>query len=526
MSHHVRGRQFIFEEEPRWILLGLLMVMVVGMLIGLLLGVVIGLAGIFFFEMALLGLALFILYDAYDLTFLKKSGARDKTGFAFMVMFCTALVLIFMSAMRYSALALSTQSRCVVFSLIGVALALVAYIYARLCCQEDERKHHLGPCNPEGDELWEIPTFGTTGGAPTVQREGTDHSGTQRTTSSMSWRSMQRFLLWILRGQWLFEVNDWLVPAEEESVPGDRITVHNRSLKLIKVCLYSSYDMVCWVPLGGIAGSCVGFIRSGEKRTLTLPRPWRGLEVVEEDFRLKVFMPGLLDKELASYRNARRGQCFAFTDVEGVVRRSRLLSSERAVGGMGASLPLPAIESSEEEYALCAAMPKDRKFDSSHGTNSYGTGTNSSSPSGDLVNVSSGTSGSRPMLRKRSSCSLVSLPNQDAEGEKRLHQSPGSPISVGRKAAPDEIVVRNRSSEDVRALLFRADDYCYMVPVVGKLLACGDCILQGEERRFNPIGELPEYTLKVYSVGPAAKELTYLTVRRGNAYTFCDSLLS
>ena len=58
---------------------------------------------------------------------------------------------------------------------------------------------------------------------------------------------------------------------------------------------------------------------------------------------------------LASYRNARRGQCFAFTDVEGVVRRSRLLSSERAVGGVGTRLPLPAIESSEEEYALCAA---------------------------------------------------------------------------------------------------------------------------------------------------------------------------
>jgi len=48
----------------------------------------------------------------------------------------------------------STQSRCVVFSLIGVALALVAYIYARLCCQEDERKHHLGPCNPEGQGRW------------------------------------------------------------------------------------------------------------------------------------------------------------------------------------------------------------------------------------------------------------------------------------------------------------------------------------------------------------------------------------
>lgn len=48
----------------------------------------------------------------------------------------------------------STQSRCVVFSLIGVALALVAYIYARLCCQEDERKHHLGPCSPEGQGRW------------------------------------------------------------------------------------------------------------------------------------------------------------------------------------------------------------------------------------------------------------------------------------------------------------------------------------------------------------------------------------
>ena len=80
---------------------------------------------------------------------------------------------------------------------------------------------------------------------------------------------------------------------------------------------------------------------------------------------------------------------------------------------------------------LPKAMAKDRKFDSSHGANGLtGTGTNSSSESGDLVNVSSGTSGSRPMLRKRSSCNLVSLPNQDAEGEKRLHQSPGSPISA------------------------------------------------------------------------------------------------
>lgn len=477
MSHHVRGRQFIFEEEPRWILLGLLMVMVVGMFIGLLLGLVIGLAGIVVFEIALLLLALFILYDAYDLTFLKKSGAQDKTGFAFMVMTCTLLVLLFVAAMRYSALKWSTQSRCAVFSIIGVALALVAYVYARLCCQEDERKHHLGPCSPEGDELLETAPTASPGFGE--RREGTE----PETASWKSWRSWRKFLLWILRGQWIFEVNDWLVPADEDcDLRYDQIIVHNRSLKLIKVCLYSSYDVVCWVPLGGIAGSGVGFIRSGERRTLTLPRPWRHSEA-EQDFRLKVFMPGLLDKELASYVHARRGQSFAFTDVEGMVRRSRLLSSD-AVSKAPGLAPLP-IESSEEEYAACAsAIAKDQKFDS--------TG-----------------------LRRRSSDLAL-----------QIQPLNGSP-SAARRAAPDEIVVRNRSSEDVRAMLFRPDDYCYMVPVVGKLLQCGDCILQGEERRFNPMGDpSEEYTLKVYSVGAASKELTYLTVRRGNAYTFCDSLLS
>lgn len=483
MSHHVRGRQFIFEEEPRWILLGLLMVMVVGMFIGLLLGLVIGLAGIVVFEVALLLLALFILYDAYDLTFLKKSGAQDKTGLAFMLMTCTLLVLLFMAAMRYSALKWSTQSRCAVFSIIGVALALVAYVYARLCCQEDERKHHLGPCSPEGDELLETAPAGA-GGASGFGSEGmATGRETEPTASWKSWRSWRKFLLWILRGQWVFEVNDWLVPADEDCDQRDQIIVHNRSLKLIKVCLYSSYDVVCWVPLGGIAGSCVGFIRSGERRTLTLPRPWRNSEA-DQDFRLKVFMPGLLDKELASYHQARRGQSFAFTDVEGMVRRSRLLSSDAMPKAVGLA-PLP-IESSEEEYAACAsAMAKDQKFDSLTG------------------------------LRRRSSD--LSLQIQPLNG---------SP-SAARRAAPDEIVVRNRSSEDVRAMLFRPDDYCYMVPVVGKLLQCGDCILQGEERRFNPMGDpSEEYTLKVYSVGAASKELTYLTVRRGNAYTFCDSLLS
>ncbi|CAE7731438.1 Tnpo3 [Symbiodinium sp. CCMP2592] len=415
MSHYVSGRQFIFEERPRWIFLGLLVVMLIGMLIGILLGLIISLAGIYLFEAALVGLAIFILYDAYDLTFLKKSGAADKTGFALMVMLCTALLIIFMAAIRYSAIALGLWKRCLIFSLVGIALALIAYVYARLCCQEDERKHHLGPCSPEGDELESVEFPGEKIGY---------------------WESWSRFLSWILSGQWWYDINDWSIPADEDCCSRDKVVVHNRSLKLIKVCLYSSRDVVCWVPVGGIAGSCVGFIRAGEKRAFTLPRPWRQKAESNDQFRLKVFMPGLLDKELAYYPVAKRGQYFAFVDVEGVVRRSRFLSSSLAPFALP---PLPSnTESSEEELGKTGVG--DSKFESLTG-----------------------------LMRKRSNSLQL------------LSQSPGPDEVAGssRKAAPDEIVIRNRSSHDVRAMLW---------PSLMK--SC------------------------VYSVGPAAKELTYLTVSR------------
>eukprot|EP00439_Symbiodinium_sp_Y106_P076447 s127_g15.t1 len=243
---------------------------------------------------------------------------------------------------------------------------------------------------------------------------------------------------------------------------------------LNKVCLYSSRDVVCWVPVGGIAGSCVGFIRAGEKRAFTLPRPWRQKAESNDQFRLKVFMPGLLDKDLAYYPVAKRGQYFAFVDVEGVVRRSRFLSSSLAPFALP---PLPSnTESSEEE--LGKTCVGDSKFESLTG-----------------------------LMRKRSNSLQL------------LSQSPGPDEVAGssRKAAPDEIVIRNRSSHDVRAMLFRPNDYCCMIPLVGKLTACGDCILQGrrrEERRFTPLAHSPEFTLKVYSVGPAAKELTLTTIIR------------
>jgi len=51
------------------------------------------------------------------------------------------------------------------------------------------------------------------------------------------------------------------------------------------------------VPLGGIAGSCVGFIRSGERRTLTLPRPWRNSEAEQDARDTGRSKPGKVEKK-------------------------------------------------------------------------------------------------------------------------------------------------------------------------------------------------------------------------------------
>jgi len=95
------------------------------------------------------------------------------------------------------------------------------------------------------------------------------------------------------------------------------------------------------------------------------------------------------------------------------------------------------------------------------------------------------------------------------------------PASEVRRAGVDEIVVRNRSNQEIRLMLFNENDYCTLVPLLS------DCVSPHEERRFTPsMSPAREYTLKVYSVGPGAKEITYFTVARGSAYVFCDSLLS
>eukprot|EP00931_Biecheleriopsis_adriatica_P060460 TRINITY_DN36317_c0_g1_i1.p1 TRINITY_DN36317_c0_g1~~TRINITY_DN36317_c0_g1_i1.p1 ORF type:complete len:524 (+),score=75.68 TRINITY_DN36317_c0_g1_i1:68-1573(+) len=494
---HVAGRQFVFEEQPRWVFLGLVAVMLIGMLIGLLLGLIIGMAGIFSFEILMVGLAAFFVYDSYDLTFVKKSGAHDNRSFFFALTLIGAIFAIFMVAMRYSAF-LDTPRRCMLFSVCGIGIGLVAYAYGTLCLQEDQRKHHLGLCSPEGEPEGDV--FLRT---PSPQEEEVAAGGLE---------ALQRFVSWIGSGQWCYDINDWSVPAAEDCVATDQVFVHNRTLKLIKVCLYSSHDPVCWIPIGGIAGSCVGFIRAGEKRAFTLPRPWTRSAESKERFRLKVFMPGLLDKELASHSRAERGQTFAFTDVEGMVRRSRLLSSSSAD-----SEPRTPTESSEDEGldAPLETLSKGAKLAPLSPLQR-----NCGGSSLDLIQTSSG-------MRRSLSQSPTSTRCSSESGSRDSAFSPGKAISFARKAAPNEIVVRNRSNQEIRAVLFRSNDYCYMVPLVGKLLQCGDVILPSAERRFDPEdAEENDFTLKVYSVGSGARELTYLTASRGNTYVFLDSLLS
>jgi len=135
------------------------------------------------------------------------------------------------------------------------------------------------------------------------------------------------------------------------------------------------------------------------------------------------------------------------------------------------------------------------------------------------------------LKRSGSSASLSARRVEDTCTSRRSPASADGTLATvagceARRAGLDEVVVRNRSNQEIRAVLFRSNDYAYMVPLVGKLLACGDSILPSSERRFVPHTADNDFTLKVYSIGTGSRELTYLTVTRGHTYTFCDSLLS
>jgi hypothetical protein len=123
-------------------------------------------------------------------------------------------------------------------------------------------------------------------------------------------------------------------------------------------------------------------------------------------------------------------------------------------------------------------------------------------------------------------------------GAKIRATSEGCSEIIKRSVAPfDTIVIKNRSSQEVKAQLFRSTDLCCILPVASEVMA------PFSESRFQQLGTLSkpadataqftshwtlntEFTLKVYSVGVGAKELTYLTASCGHTYMFCDSLIT
>jgi hypothetical protein len=424
---------------------------------------------------------------AYYLCFIRMSSSVDASTYVGSCVVFTIVLNLFCCAVRYSlVLDIDIQKRCLLFSIVGLMLGLIIYGWILICCQEDERKHHLTLCSQEGD---------ARGGKLVQENDVQQEEG---------WEALTRFLAWLYRSQW------YPYQVDEPQTSEEPIIVHNRTLKLIKVCFYASDDIFCWVPFGGVSSCSVGFIQAEQKLAFNLPR----CEGHHGGFRLKVFQPGLLDKELACYTKAQRGQSFAFFDVECMVKRSRLLSSspKKSLSSSSGSWSTDVPESSESEFEVSASSPTSAKDESC------------STSGGSKADLSPGLSG---MRRNRSLGELQLRPRTDSPSTS-TGMIMSSTRSESRRAGPNEVVVRNRSNQEIRALLFKSTDYCYMVPLVGHLLACGDTILVDGERRFNPPGcdEKELFTMKVYSVGPGAKELTYISVERGQTYTFKDSCLS
>jgi len=469
---YASGSQFVFEERERWITgyCYVLMVAFAGLFGGLFVGMTVSFGGVHTFDVVMLLGAMFAAGRSYHLCFRRTTSSVDVSGYIIVCLLIAALLSCIWGAGRYSLLLdMGVQNRCMLLSALGLGAGVTIYVFALACCQADERKHHLVICSDTLD-------------APADPEEAIAESDASCDSGTSLW-ALVRYLALVYRSHRHLLLGLFLA-AECEDVRADGIVVHNQTLKQIKVCLYLSADMFCWVPLGGISGHCVGFIQAEQCRTFKLPQNLR----MDGGFKLKVFQPGLFDKELACFPKAQLGQNLSFHDVEGMMKRSRKLCSDCA----WKAAPGTSSES-ELEASMVAA-------------------------SGSKSNVAP----ARVVDDNDSSCLL----KRNSGGLRFTKTSIRSLSSEVRRAAPNEVVVRNRSCQEIRVLLFRSTDYSYVMPLVGHALAsCGDCILTDGERRFNPKGPDEQFTVKVYSVGASGRELTYLTVHRGQAYTFCDSLL-
>jgi len=360
------------------------------------------------------------------------------------------LVACYWLAVAHFSHPLSHVSKLGTFSVAGILVFLVSHFFAAVYCREDTRKHslvHLETATPD------FPNQGSLTRVPPEQLQG-------RRPLEMCTHSLLRWWHDVVIARWWYDIVDWSLPVgDEEAMSQDGITVHNRTLKKVKVCIYASEDCLCWIPLGGVSGSLVRFVPAEQSCVFNLAS-CRGSDV--PSFKLKVFKPSLLDIELACCANVRSGDSFDFCDAEQMMKRSIATTRD--------SRDTPCID---DKGALAERL----------------------------------------MSRARS-----------------LSRSCHVPISLTcpeRSPNINEILLRNRSQQDIRALLFSTNDYVNWIPIIGKVSVCGDCILPDSDRWFNLKNtDAREFTLKIYDAESKAKELTYLTVKRGQTYIFSNSLLS
>jgi len=474
--------------------MGTLLMCCLGLLVGLLMGATVRHAGLFVFEHAAFSVALSVACHGYVVNFKRCSSSADIPGYCVLLITSFAVACLVVIIGRISMqMQLAVLHHYGFFGGLGVASVLCWQVCVSIFLHEDERKHFLGLCGPGGEAL---------------DLARCTHSGSAN--AECKWESFVIFARWIITWQWWHDCT--FIPADKphaSAMPphGGAIKIYNQSLKQIKVCVYSSADMLCWLPYGGIAGRHVGFIHAEESYTFLLPHEPPGHP--SNCYTLKVFQPCIFDLELACYRGACGSQCLAFVDIEGMVQLARphMMSVLQLQHKSCNALP----ESSED------ALPESSKDEdtpvSMDGDESINPAPKGSCPWSPASNGSS-------LTRCSSAGSLL------PEGSHELQPLCRLPASPTRPTRMDEIVVHNRSTQEIRALLFRLNDYSCIVPLVGKLIFCGDVILPETERRFVPKDGAEEFTLKLYSVGPSARELTYFTVTRGREYTFCGSLVA
>mmetsp|Transcript_109731 Transcript_109731/g.194586 ORF Transcript_109731/g.194586 Transcript_109731/m.194586 type:complete len:172 (+) Transcript_109731:111-626(+) len=151
------GRQFVFAESTRWTFDAVWwLLVVVGLGIGLFFGVTISIGGVRQLELLLLALAVTITLKSYYYCFRRSLSSVDLSQFTLLCLLIGIIYSLLLAVVRYSFLLdIDFTTRCTLWSIGGLVLGLGVRAYQQLCCQEDERKHHLrvvSPCQ-DGDTL-------------------------------------------------------------------------------------------------------------------------------------------------------------------------------------------------------------------------------------------------------------------------------------------------------------------------------------------------------------------------------------